>query len=256
MEIKIVTWNMNYWEKKGFHEESWNYFLNEIEADFYLFQESVPQNSLNNSNLVYKEFKDKNRNWGTGIYSKKHRLNEENINSHKDGSCVVASANIGAKKPFTLISLYGYFDKKGKNSLPPTHNLHRSISDLFNLFNEQYSKKYIVLGGDFNESLQFDKKYQKEGKRFHSNASRIVFERLHDLGLRDCYKIDNKHKNAEKDFIQTLRSKGSLVPWQNDYLFVNHLLEKHVKKIEVIDNEKVRKFSDHNPVIITLNIPK
>ena len=21
MEIKIVTWNMNYWEKKGFHEE-------------------------------------------------------------------------------------------------------------------------------------------------------------------------------------------------------------------------------------------
>lgn len=110
------------------------------------------------------------------------------------------------------------------------------------------------MGGDLNESLQFDERAQERGRKFHSNASKLLFDRLEDLGLIESYKIKNTHKSANRNYVRTLRSKGTSTPWQNDYLFVNYPLEKQVLKVEVVDNDEVRKYSDYNIVIITLEI--
>ncbi len=103
MKIKIATWNMNYWEKRKLIKDSWFYFLNNVDADFYLFQESVPVDLLDKDNLVYNQFEER-RDWGTGVYSKKYKLTKEKIMFHKPGSCAVATADIGKAKPLTLIS--------------------------------------------------------------------------------------------------------------------------------------------------------
>ena len=39
-----------------------------------------------------------------------------------------------------------------------------------------------------------------------------------------------------------------------DYFFISKKLSKKLLNCEIIDNDKNRKYSDHNPVIITLEI--
>ena len=75
VEIKIVTWNMSYWSRKIHTKEAWKYYLNEIDADFHFFQEANPSNTMKNEshNLIWHKIGD-NRNWGSGIYSKKHKI--------------------------------------------------------------------------------------------------------------------------------------------------------------------------------------
>ncbi len=56
------------------------------------------------------------------------------------------------------------------------------------------------------------------------------------------------------DFVQTHRHSKSDLPWQDDYFFISKQLESGLKSCKVIDNDKVRKFSDHNPVVLALSI--
>jgi exodeoxyribonuclease-3 len=238
MKIKIVTWNMAYWSHKNFLEEAWNYFLNEIDADFYFFQEARPSAKMLGIKkyLVWNEIGD-NRNWGSGIYSKKYELSEEDINSKFKGSFTIANAKIENTK-LTLISLYGLMTDGYSIT-----NLHKMLSDLTFLFDGKIDgKRKLVLGGDLNASLQCDT-IQK------NNSHKIFFDRVEDFGLDDCFKLLNKPYP-----VQTLRHNKSKTLWQNDYFFISKILSKKLINCEIIDNDKVRQYSDHNPIIITLDL--
>jgi len=67
--------------------------------------------------------------------------------------------------------------------------------------------------------------------------------------LIDCFKLSNK-----KFPVQTLRHHISKVNWQNDYFFISKLISKKLINCEVVDNDEVRKFSDHNPEVVTLDL--
>jgi len=142
------------------------------------------------------------------------------------------------KDSYICISLYGLFEKVGNTNYSIT-NLHRILSDLTGILNSR-SKK-IILGGDFNASLQFDKLQTGE-------SHRIFFERLEDFGLINCY------KPFHQNFIQTLRDPRSTTPWQDDYLFISNALTDKLISCEVLENDKIKTFSDHNPVMISLNL--
>ena len=62
--------------------------------------------------------------------------------------------------------------------------------------------------------------------------------------------------NFYTDFVQTHRHSRSSKPWQNDYFFISKKLERYLVNCEVIANGTIYKLSDHNPVIIELNICK
>jgi hypothetical protein len=42
MEITLATWNMAYWSHKKYLKDAWQYYLNTINSDILLFQESYP----------------------------------------------------------------------------------------------------------------------------------------------------------------------------------------------------------------------
>ena len=238
MNIKIATWNMAYWSHQNFLDEAWNFFLNSVDADFYFFQEgrSFPQIIEDGGHMVWSEIGG-HRNWGSGIYSKKYLLVEEKIETNYNGVFSIANTETGGTK-FTLISLYGLLTDTYSIT-----NLHRILSDLTPIFNGHIDgKRNIILGGDLNASLQCDKIQ-------NNNSHKIFFERLEDFKLKDCFKLTNK-----KFPVQTLRHHTSQDKWQNDYFFISNTLSKKLIGCEVIDNEQVRKFSDHNPVIISLKI--
>jgi len=251
MKVKIATWNMAYWSHKKYLEEAWDYFLNELDTDIFLFQEAKPSKTINSTNLIWHNAgKSVGRKyWSTGIYSKKYKLSEEPEESIPESSrqlfkelCIVANTKIEGVK-LTLISLYGRLDKLGNGPAYCMPNLHRVLSDLTSVLNGHIDgKRNIVLGGDLNASIQCDNKWG-------GNAHKIFFDRMDDFKLNNCFKL-----RGYEDFIQTHRHRKSKDKWQNDYIFISKSISNKFVDCEIVDVPEIRKYSDHNIVIITLNL--
>jgi exodeoxyribonuclease-3 len=122
-------------------------------------------------------------------------------------------------------------------------NLHRMLSDLTGLFHGHISgKRKIIMGGDLNASTQLDEMQ-------NNNSHKILFDRIDDFGLKDVFQL-----SGNKCHVQTLRHSRSIKPWQNDYFFVSDRLAERFSKYEIIDNEKIGRYSDHNVVIMEIDL--
>lgn len=237
--LKIATWNMSYWSKSKLHDESWNYLLNEIDADILLVQEARPDKDLlDNSKLIWTEIGG-NRNWGSGVYSKNYPIKEIKFENNFIGSVVASEVEIAPKNKLIFISLYALMKKiNGQgNSIA---NLHGIFSDLTELLGNKEYKGRIIVGGDFNASSQFDEIQA-------GNSHKIFFERVKDLGLHNCY------EGFYNEPVRTLRHNSNTPkPWQIDYFFISKQLKENLSDCKVIENEKIKELSDHNPVKIEL----
>jgi len=233
---------MAYWSHKKQNDEIWRYFLNDIKADIFLFQEAnPPKNIEKEGSLIWNKIGG-NRDWGSGIYSKKYKLIEEKIKTEFTGVFSIGNTIVDNKK-LTLISVYGLIESNGATKGYAITNLHKMLSDLTCIFNgHTRGKRSIIFGGDLNASIQLDP-IQK------NNSHKIFFDRLEDFNLNDCFKLTDK-----KYPIQTLRHPKSNKKWQNDYFFISKSISKCLLGCEIIDNDKIREYSDHNPVVITLDL--
>jgi exonuclease III len=243
MKVQIANWNMAYWQHRQLHGEAWHYFLNHIGADIFLFQEGRPAKSMMNQkrHLVWSEIGGK-RDWGSGVYSPRRDLKEESIETLFKGVFSIGNTKINNKQ-LTLISLYGLMESNGPTKGYSITNLHRILSDLTGLLNGHIGgKRNFILCGDLNASTQCDE-IQKD------NSHKILFDRIEDFGLKDVYKLSNNKRH-----VQTLRHPRSRTPWQNDYCFVSDSLVNSFVKYDIIDNDEVRIFSDHNVVTTEMNL--
>lgn len=240
MKLKIATWNMAYWNKKQYEAEAWRYFVKDINCDILLFQESYPNMEiLEEDGLVWDEIGG-TRPWGSGIYSPKYKISKYSFETDFIGAVTAAEIEINSELKLIVISLYGLFENilNVGYAIP---NLHRIFSDLTGILEGGGTKHRIVIGGDLNASLQIDEQYP-------GNSHRVFFDRLKEFGLVNCF------DNYFNDFVQTHRHSRSDKPWQNDYFFISKKLEKHLNNCEVIETNEVRKLSDHNPVVIELDV--
>jgi len=239
MELKLSTWNMAHWSHKKDNVEAWKYFVEEINSDIFLFQESYPNlEILNQDSLKWNEIGN-SRQWGSGIYSPKYPIKEYSFNNNFFGAVTAAEIEISSDFKIIVISLYGLMEKIG-GVVYAIPNLHRILSDLTGILESIKTKHRVIIGGDLNASRQIDA--QQTG-----DAHRVFFDRLKEFGLENCF------DNYFQDFVQTHRHSRSDKPWQNDYFFISKKLSKKLKNCEVLDNDEVRKFSDHNPVLIELD---
>lgn len=222
-------------------ESAWDFYTKTVEADFYLFQEGRPADGLpEGSKFVWKEIGG-TRAWGSGIYSDKYPLGLVTLDTQHDGAVVVGESTLTNGISLILISLYGLLEKVGTTKYAIT-TLHRMFSDLTGILNN-HTGDYpnIILGGDLNASVQWDEYYGGE-------AHRILFERIADFGLVNCF------TPFYSDYIKTIRHPRSDKPWQTDYFFVSKQLKGNLKSCEVLDNDEIRMYSDHNPVVIELEV--
>lgn len=230
---------MAYWSHKQYSKEAWSYLINQTNSDILLFQESFPNNQvLEQEKLIWNAIGG-SRPWGSGIYSNEFPIREHFIKTSFLGSVVGSEIIINDQMKLIVISLYGLMEKifNKSYSIP---NLHRILSDLTELFESRDTKDRIILGGDFNASLQCDQ--QQRG-----NSHKVLFDRLHEFGLVNSFDL------FFDDFIQTHRHNKSKKPWQNDYFFISKKLEKNLVNCEVLTDDKIFKYSDHNPVAIELS---
>lgn len=248
MNLKLVTWNMDFWQKQSHQAEAWKYLLEKVDADVYLVQEARPPEELmGDPNLLW--FETNYERWGTGIYSKKYHIRHLPVQSVHPGAFVVAEASITDGLKLTIISLYGLFEYVGSDMYSTT-TLHRMLSDLTGVLNGHMGgKRKIIFGGDLNASLQWDNEY---GGRAHH----IFFDRLANFNLENCWRQPDGLAQKPDIFVQTLRHPRSKIPWQNDYFFISKALSPNLKGdgCRALYDEDIERLSDHNPVLIELEL--
>lgn len=230
---------MAYWSHRKHEVEAWDYLVNDLDCDIYLTQESVPNlENLDENSIVWNEIGG-TRSWGTGIYSPKYTIKEYPLNTSFIGSVAAAEIEIIPETKIIVISLYALMEKISNitYSIP---NLHRIFSDLTEVLEGGHTKHRVVLGGDFNASLQLDEMQS-------GNSHHVLFDRLREFGLVNCY------DNFFQDFVQTHRHLRSKKPWQIDYFFISKRIAQNLTGCEVINTSTVHKLSDHNPVVIELD---
>jgi endonuclease/exonuclease/phosphatase family metal-dependent hydrolase len=245
--MKIVSWNMNYCMKRSLYIDAWRYLIKEIKPDIALLQECgrIEQNAPNFFEMIGE------RGWGTGLYITPDIGNAEEIKieplSHP-GTIVGAYVHLKNGKNLSVFSLYGLLEttKESKNKYATT-TIHRILSDMTYLFMGEGIYKgmneNVIIGGDLNISIQCDKKWG--GKERYSCAHKICFDRIEDFGLVSCYA-------GKKDFVRTLRHNRSNENWQNDYIYRSRNIT--TKSVEVIENSEVSHFSDHNIVVLEIDV--
>ena len=192
MNIKIATWNMGHWLHKKESSKAWDFLINEISADITLVQEAKPLNNYFNNNIVWKEI-GKNRKWGSGIITKNLPIKEFSFKNNYPGSLVGAEISLPNGLIITAFSLYGILDEFGY----AITTLHRMFSDLTPILVGLVGRKRnIIICGDFNADVQFDKKQ-------NNNSHKIFFNRVEDFGIVNCF---SKFYSSP---VQTLRHKKS-----------------------------------------------
>lgn len=247
IDLKVATWNMNYWQNsEAARKEAWQYVLEQLKPDIFLFQEGNPtQTKLDKNKLIYSALDRGSRStWGNGIYCPNYDIEPIFIEKSfsAQGSLVLGSIYIPQiKASITLISLYGVLETIGSTSwvMP---NLHRMISDLTGTLT-QNRNNYLILAGDFNASLQWDSST--------SNHHEIFFNRLKAFGLRSVYQLAGK---TDDDYEQTLNKDNSSIPWQNDYIFLSKTLSQNFDSYEVIKTKQLKSLSDHNLLLTKLKL--
>ena len=233
--IRIVTWNMCYWQHQKSFSDSWDFLSEKIDPDIALFQETVPLKTPNSlRNFVWEEIGG-NRKWGSGIFSK-YPIEKVEFENNYSGSVSAGEVSLPNDTKLTVINIHVLLEH-GYSIIP----LHRIFSDLTLLLEGKMGKRDVILGGDFNASIQFDKRQKGE-------SHRIFFDRVKNFGLIDC--LGRFHEES----VQTYRHSQGNEPWQLDYLFLSERLEDRLENCNVLDNPNVMKLSDHNPVVAELNI--
>lgn len=240
MKLSVSTWNMAYWDHKSLLREAWAYYKEDVDSDIKMFQESRPDYSvLHKNSLVWQEIGEA-RSWGSGVYSNKHPIRHFPFKTSSYGVVTAAEIEINPDMTLIVISLYGILEKINSQVYSIT-NLHRVLSDLTGILEGKNTRDRVILGGDFNASLQFD---DKQPVKSH----KVLFDRIKAYGLHNCF------EGYYTNFVKTYRCKRSIVPWQNDYIFISDALVPLLKSCSVFETDGVKKLSDHNIVRIELEI--
>ena len=137
--MRLLSWNLGYWQHSPQHDKAWDYLCNDIKPDIALLQEVKPPSWLPRHAIVFEEI---TRGWGTAIYASSLPLSRVYISSYP-GRIALASTMLDGDFPLFIASIHAPIIKG------------RVFPHLNNIFAELESKGYVrntVAGGDLNSA--------------------------------------------------------------------------------------------------------
>jgi hypothetical protein len=95
--MKVATRNIPYsFRSASSHNDAWEYYLNEISADYYLFQKAHPPEWVADEyDLVWKEIGE-TRTRGSGVVSRDHTLHEIEVDTEFRGAVMIAESGFSS----------------------------------------------------------------------------------------------------------------------------------------------------------------
>ena len=227
--MKILTWNLGYWQHSSLHDEAWNYLCNDIKPDIAFLQEVRPPSWIPHRALLFEEI---TRGWGTAIFAPSLLLQKEDFSLYP-GRVAAASIVLEKNLPLFVASIHA-----------PIINdrVFPHLAKIFAELESHHACNSVVVGGDLNSARLAEKVWPRHG---HGP----FFEQI-DRGdpWVDCCR---KFHPTE---IQTFFRANCSNPFQDDHIFTSCDLENRIRSASVINNEPTRRVSDHIPLVVEINL--
>ena len=266
--MRIVSWNC--------HQGLWRKYedIEEFEADIYVIGECA--NPAKSKNKKYKEFA-KNyiwigeyKNMGLGIFAKediqldliadvKNELAEDylcwgNGNDVHVGKLAEEDRKFEEIKKMGLlmefrhfipVTVDGTFNLLAVWAMPEYVEM---IHDFYNA-NKGLFDKNLIICGDLNSSILFDERGEHKGKNFG-----MLIDKLDGHGLVPVYHYINEDEIPGHESKPTHYWQYNLnQPFHLDHVFANPDI---VDDLDIIENEKWLKLSDHLPLVFDFDESK
>jgi endonuclease/exonuclease/phosphatase family metal-dependent hydrolase len=235
--MRVVTWNMGCGptasQFRKSHDEAWTYLLEELRPDVALVQEALVakiQEARRDHSVTVCEL-GPNVAAGTAILVhglESHGAPTAAISAHTYAATVEVSTPAG---PLTALSAHVY----------PGEEQHADLKRLVEVLGTTFAGRTLLIGGDFNAARRFDKVYC--GKRHGAFFTAMKTAGLHEV-----------HWELHGREIQSFWGRQSKEAYQDDHFFVTTGWASRVRSCKVIDNEVVRRLSDHGPVEMELDV--
>lgn len=226
--MRVVTWNLDFWQHRAYHNDAWAYLRNKIKPDLALLQEVSPPRLHKNEYVLLNVVQGR---WGTALYTRDMALEKLTFRTYPE-RVVAAQWESSSAEKVVIVSVHAPIIK---NRVFPY------LDQIFDEIESLVGNQAFIVGGDLNTARLAEKVWSGYG---HGP----FFERLAKSIFLDC--VQKFHSEEQ----QTIFRPGQRHPFQDDHLFVSHGLAEQVTSCEVLNNETTRSFSDHVPVLAEIGI--
>jgi len=240
--MRIVTWNVSF----NASIDTFDYISETLAPDVALLQEVTQKiftSKLPNHYQIFHQTIGGRRRWGSAVLVRNGIAAKQIAFSPDMGWVTGATISTGALAGLSLWSLHARL----KDLSEKPHYVVPHLQSLFESFAEQLQRgESLIIGGDLNADREFDKHYLQPTDTRHEPFFDYLENNLH---LVNCTKEIMVGGRA-----QTVFTKRTTVPFQDDYLFLSPNLQALLQSCKIPDRDTVEKYSDHSPVIAELDI--
>ena len=230
--MKILTWNIKH-RTDGL---AFRFAIEEEQADLVLFQECfnpnkflTPQELQSLSNRY--SWQPTRTGWGNCIFTKQSIISEVEVEHEFKGRLLALTITSPSFGKLTAINLH----------VPVTDGYSRhNLKKMFQAIRGIVREGNAIICGDLNFGECFDKNGQTEHRD-------ILDGLLQENNIIDCYGKFNKQIGQTFRPVRRPDSKICI-----DYIFVSKNLESRVNDCRIIDGQKTKEMSDHNPLVAVM----
>ena len=226
--MRVITWNLGYWQFTSHHAEAWAPLRCELKPDIAVLQEvRIPP--LEEVEAVI--FKPVRAPWGTAIYIKGGLLKELPMQRYQSRVAAATFCNARGRE-FRVASIH---------SPIIDNHVFPYLSHIFDELQVLFSGHVAILGGDLNSARLAEKVWP-------GNGHGPFFEQLERGSFFDC------HRKFNTEEVQTFFRPGAVHPFQDDHLFVSRDIADQVTSCTAVHNDITRRVSDHIPLIAEIDV--
>jgi exonuclease III len=182
-----------------------------------------------------------NRNKGLGIFSYGNYRFRLHKTHNPDLRMIIPITVKRSDERFMLYAIWA------NNPADPDGQYVEQVWKAIHHYDKLISKKRTILAGDFNSNTIWDRKYRK------GNHSHVV-EKLEKKGIQSCYHRHFAQQHGKEMHPTHYLYRHRNRPYHLDYCFVSSDLAEKISSVEIGDYDYWTKFSDHVPVMVTMNL--
>ena len=236
--MKVITWNMGCGPRQSryrkHHDDAWSYLLDELRPDVAFVQEALVA-KLEPAPKTYDVTRSKhesNPKAGTAVLVRSQPVaGGQQVKLPCADSYVVTATVTLPEGPLVVGAVHIY---PGKRQSADLQALGTTLVTTF-------GETPILIGGDFNAARRWDEVY-------HRKMCTKFFAEMNAAGFGEPH-WDKYHRE-----VQSFWGGRTQENYQDDHFFISKAWSERVLSCNVIDNEVVRRLSDHGPVVLELDV--
>jgi endonuclease/exonuclease/phosphatase family metal-dependent hydrolase len=237
--MRIVTWNMGCGPRpspyRKHHDEAWTYLLEELRPDVAFVQEALVAkiDAARHDHSVTVCELEADVKAGTAVLVRGLAATPAAKLVVSPATYAVTSTVATPAGPLVVVSVHVY----------PGDDQHADLARLVEVVASSFAGMPVLVGGDFNAARRFDEVYRRKKNKFGT-----FFEAMASAGFHEV------HWALHGREVQSFWGRQTKEAYQDDHFFVTKSWATRVRSCDVIDNERVRRVSDHGPVMLDLDV--